>query len=38
MLKTVDAAFPRDAAFRTSVDYAEACKIVSARLAEAIVS
>ena len=34
----IDAPFPRDAAFRTSVEYAEACKIVSARLAQAIVS
>ena len=32
----IDAPFPRDTAFRTSVEYAEACKIVSARLAEAI--
>lgn len=32
----IEAPFPRDAAFRTSVAYAEACKVVSARLAEAI--
>jgi NitT/TauT family transport system ATP-binding protein len=30
------AAFPRDASFRTSADYAEACRVVSGKLAEAI--
>jgi NitT/TauT family transport system ATP-binding protein len=32
----IDASYPRDAAFRTSAEYAEACKVVSAGLAEAI--
>jgi NitT/TauT family transport system ATP-binding protein len=34
-LKT-DAPFPRDASFRTSPDYAAACRVVSAKLLEAI--
>ena len=32
----IDAPFPRDTAFRTSTGYAEACKLVSAKLTEAI--
>ncbi len=32
----IDAPFPRDASFRTSPDYAAACRIVSAKLLEAI--
>ena len=34
----IAAPFPRDAGFRTSVEYADACKVVSARLADAIVA
>jgi NitT/TauT family transport system ATP-binding protein len=34
-LKT-GAPFPRDASFRTSPDYAAACRVVSAKLLEAI--
>jgi NitT/TauT family transport system ATP-binding protein len=31
-----DAPFPRDAAFRTSSEYAAACRVVSAKLVDAI--
>ena len=34
----IAAPFPRDAGFRTSVEYADACKVVSARLDAAIVA
>jgi NitT/TauT family transport system ATP-binding protein len=35
---TTDAPFPRDASFRISPEYAASCRVVSAKLLEAIAS